>query len=197
MAELATPAPLTRSSTQVIQDTLVAAQKQRDKLLYDGVSAPAFFVGVLNVAISSFIVGRWPEHYWVFNTCKMLLIFPARIVRQCAQGTLAQQVEICWLSNALLAAMLLAVFFDEFVAGELLPLAALRRGFLLFFMLAAGPLGWSIVVLGNSLLCARRPILGTHAPHRHRAATNVSITRAPPPRVTTARRVRGGSSPLD
>lgn len=63
-----------------------------------------------------------------------------------------QQVELCWLTNALLALVLALVAIDEFVIGEIIPAPALRQGFLLLFMLAAGPLAWSIAVLGNAFV---------------------------------------------
>ena len=43
---------------------LASVRAQRDKFLDDGVSALTFFVGVFNLAFSSFFAGRFPQHYW-------------------------------------------------------------------------------------------------------------------------------------
>jgi hypothetical protein len=162
MAEMAIRSELARTQTRtnslIIVDTLDVVHQQSKKLRNDGASATTFFFGVCNVAFSAFIAGRMPEYYWVWNTFKMFFFFPLRIKRQLEQGSIGQQIEICWLSNVLIVGMLTIAFVDEYVTNEMLPPEMLRRGFLFFFMLAAGPLGWSIVVLGNSLLCARPPL---------------------------------------
>jgi len=156
MAEMAIRSELARTQTRtnslIIVDSLDVVHQQSKKLRNDGASATTFFFGVCNVAFSAFIAGRMPEYYWVWNTLKMFFFFPLRIKRQLEQGSIGQQIEICWLSNVLIVGMLTIAFVDEYVTNEMLPPEMLRRGFLFFFMLAAGPLGWSIVVLGNSLL---------------------------------------------
>ena len=43
-------------------------------------------------------------------------VFPARIARQIQQGTLTQQIEICWCSNMLLIVMLCIAAVDEVVS---------------------------------------------------------------------------------
>ena len=133
-------------------DLLKAVKAQRVKFLSDGVSAPTFFMGVSNVALSAFLLGHVPQHYWLLNMAKSLFYFPARLLRQHQQGTLMQQVELCWVSNAMLLILLLLLWFDELVAGEVLPAHLYRPGFLIFWMLGAGPVGWSVAILQNALI---------------------------------------------
>jgi len=142
-----------RASAEAVADQAIeSVREQRTRLLEDGVSAVAFFVGVVNVAFSGFLIGRWPQYYWVYNCLKGFLLFPMRISRQAAQGTLFYNAELCWVTNFVLLALLAVVATDELITGEIIPQAALRQGFLLFWMLGTGPLGWSIAALGNALI---------------------------------------------
>lgn len=45
-------------------------KKKGDGYKQQGLSPFSFFVGVLNVFAAGFIIGKWPEHYWIFVLIK-------------------------------------------------------------------------------------------------------------------------------
>ena len=103
----------------------------RDKL--------AFFLGVVNIGIVGFWVGRTPQtyhHYWLF---KCVVLFSLRWWTYRAKGWQYLMLELCYAANAL------GLYF--FYAA---PRSALVRR--LAFALMAGPLQFSIVLMRNSLV---------------------------------------------
>lgn len=94
-------------------------QAQHSKLLSDGVSALTFLLGVLNLGLSAFIIGRWPQHYWLVSSAKGLYYFPARILRQSKQSSLTQQLKLSWMTNSifLFLTWVVVVAIDELHAG--------------------------------------------------------------------------------
>lgn len=147
------PPKLSRTRSQVIADDAVAAlQQQRDAFLAQGVSTMTFFFGTLNVLLVAFVIGRWPMHYWVFHAAKGLFYYPVIVSRFAERGVHWSLIEVCWVANAVIVALLLLVGANELLDGALLTPAQLRLGFLAVFVMAAGPLGWAVSALGNALL---------------------------------------------
>ena len=58
----------------VERDTLAKAMDvvKKQELMYraKGLSTYSFFFGVINVWLIGFVLGKWPEHYWVFILVK-------------------------------------------------------------------------------------------------------------------------------
>ena len=133
-------------------DALDAVRAQRDALIDQGVSTFAFAVGVANMILTAFVLGRWPQHYWVFHAAKGLVYYPLRVLRQVKQKALFDLLEICWIANALIILFLLLAAANEIVDEEFITMEQLRAGFLIIFTMGAGPLGYSVAAFGNALI---------------------------------------------
>ena len=99
----------------------------------------AFFLGVVNVALIGFWMGKSPEtyyHYWAF---KSLVLFSWRWYTYRQKGWQYLMFELCYFGNFL--GMIHVYFF---------PRVMLMRK--LSFAVCAGPLMWSIMAMRNSLV---------------------------------------------
>jgi len=146
------PKLLRTRSQQIACDAAAALRAQRDTFLTQGVSTASFAVGVANALLTAFVIGRTPQHYWLLHALKGLVYFPIRIHRARQQKTVPDLLELCWVANAGIVLYLLIAAANELLAGALAAPATSRRGFLIVFMLGAGPLGWSVSLLNNALI---------------------------------------------
>ena len=94
--------PLKRSFSLVERETLSKAMDviKNQEMMYraKGLSTYSFFFGVINVWLIGFVLGKWPEHYWVFNLLKCFfylgIIWYQRLSRP---KDLLSMMEICWI----------------------------------------------------------------------------------------------------
>ena len=90
------PTLLARSrSAKIAGDAVDALKAQRDTFLSQGLSTVAFALGVGNVLLMAFVIGRWPQHYWLLHAAKGLFYYPARAMRQHRVGELFDLFELC------------------------------------------------------------------------------------------------------
>jgi len=110
-----------------------------------------YSAGVLNVIATTFIIARWPQHFWLLHLLKAVILMPIRYLDFCKRGWQFYMLDFCYFETYLcflfcgLALLRTGFGFESFLA----PYNAnfLRVGF--FF--AFGPLAWSIVIFKNSL----------------------------------------------
>ena len=70
----------------------------------EGFSQMAFFMGVSNLGITGYVLGRFPEHIWVLYIAKTAILIPAwlREVSRRYNGFLFV-LDYCWAINICLA----------------------------------------------------------------------------------------------
>ena len=51
---------------EVLKDAIHAIEDKVHHFEEEGLRKTNFTIGVVNLAASSFIVGKWPQWYWVF-----------------------------------------------------------------------------------------------------------------------------------
>jgi len=114
-----------------------------------GFSQLSFFVGVVNVGLTGFVLGRFPAYIWVLYVLKCLVYIPAWFIEVTRrQNGSLYILDFCWVSNILMGSYMLVNLF----AGHLLPAFVQRWGFLWFYATAMGPLCWAVLVLQNGLV---------------------------------------------
>lgn len=132
-----------------IRRSLEVVDTVTTKMVDSGLSQISFFVGVSNVALTAFIMGRWPENIWVLYVAKVLVLIPAWFVevRRRYNGGLFV-LDFCWVSNISLGLCMLV----NLLYGPHLSHQWKRWAFLWFYSTAMGPLAWAAVALGNGLI---------------------------------------------
>lgn len=108
-------------------------------ILVTRLSEIAFFCGVLNVALTAFIIGRSPSQYYVYWTVKSVLLFTWRFITYRRKSLQWLMLELCYFGN--FVGLIHVWFFPESIAQ--------RR---LTFAFASGPLMFSIAAMRNSLV---------------------------------------------
>ncbi|KAI3430418.1 hypothetical protein D9Q98_005013 [Chlorella vulgaris] len=99
----------------------------------------AFVFGVVNVVLTAFWVGRWPETYHWFWMVKDVVLFTLRYLTYKQKGMHYMMLEYCYAAN-------FVAFYYLFNS----PQSAMLRRF--SFAIMTGPLMWSIVAMRNSLV---------------------------------------------
>jgi len=105
-------------------------------LLRDKIS---FILGVMNVALTCFTLGRFPEHLPTFFTFKAIILIGMRYLIYRKKGWHYFLFDFCYSVNLLVLVYL-----------YILPNS--RTLFLVCFSLANGPLAWAIVTWRNSMV---------------------------------------------
>lgn len=99
----------------------------------------AFFIGVLNVALIGFWMGKSPETYYHYWTFKSFVLFSLRWWTYRKKGYQYLMFELCYFGNFL--AMIHVYFYPEY--------NVMRKT---VFAVCSGPLMWSILAMRNSLV---------------------------------------------
>mmetsp|Transcript_47323 Transcript_47323/g.112104 ORF Transcript_47323/g.112104 Transcript_47323/m.112104 type:complete len:347 (-) Transcript_47323:1303-2343(-) len=131
----------------------LAVDAQRSKLLDSGMSRFSFFLGTVNFGVGFFIMGRAPEHYWIFHTIQACFLAVGRFVRGFKLKNLLCLLDFCWIANAVVLAYCVTLLVDTLTpSSPYIPHNIQVEAFYMFFALAAGPLGWSVWFTGNALV---------------------------------------------
>jgi len=136
----------------------VARTKQR------GLSYRTFFMGFFNIALTSFLIGRVPQHYWVLHTIKATSLYITAVKLKMQRHELFYLFDFCWVVNFLLVivSLLLALEAVEDVMWVALPIDFFKNTVLEFvrqplfgrttFVLACGPIAAYCFTLGPPLI---------------------------------------------
>ena len=111
----------------------------------------SFFFGNVNFGFTAFLLGFWPQHFWVWQLCKCAMLLCMIVPRRRAANKELFLLEFCWVMNflsvGLVAACALAPFFPPLHAFVNHPVT-----FLVVFGIANGPLGWAVAMLPSAFV---------------------------------------------
>ena len=111
-----------------------------------------FAAGVTNALMTAFVVGRWPQHYFMLMIAKSLIMLPAITAKRMRNSTHLYLLEFCWFVNFVVCALSVCMVAALLLPAHSLLDAHLQQAWLLFFMLGTGPLGCSVAATGNAML---------------------------------------------
>ena len=74
----------------------------------------SFSLGLLNVVVSSFILGRWPEHFWAFTATIVGPMLVWTYLDKVKKGHQLFLLDFCWVANILLSIFSLLCFAQIF-----------------------------------------------------------------------------------
>lgn len=72
-----------------------------------------FFIGIMNIAATCFIVGYCPEYYWLMFIFKIYVVFPARLYIGIRNKDNYYLTDFCWVSIGFTAISFLFMFFGQ------------------------------------------------------------------------------------
>jgi hypothetical protein len=130
-----------------LSDALAALQGKVAHFESEGLRKRNFTVGVCNLALSAFVIGKWPEFYWVMYIFKAVFMVVYKVIFLWYP---AKQhyffLDFCWITNG--------GFFIMFILllADICSPSVTQKFFLVFFAVANGPLAWSVIALGNKLV---------------------------------------------
>jgi len=118
------------------QQLLYEAQKPINVRLQDKI---LFTFGIMNIAVTAFILGKWPEHFhWVYSL-KFPILMGLRYYVYHQSKWHYFLLDFCYFANLGLLLFLHAIPDSSFL-------------FKLTFAFAAGPLSWAIALWKNSMV---------------------------------------------
>ncbi|KAK3276362.1 hypothetical protein CYMTET_15554 [Cymbomonas tetramitiformis] len=112
----------------------------------------SFVAGILNVAFSCFLLGKAPQHYWIWHVIKCVCLLSWRYYTYRKIGSHLFMSELCYMINiyscilVLLGVCRVNGIFDTPLS--MYNTEIIKAG----FALATGPLLWSIAAFRNSLV---------------------------------------------
>uniref|UniRef100_A0A0G4HTI1 Glycerophosphocholine acyltransferase 1 n=1 Tax=Chromera velia CCMP2878 TaxID=1169474 RepID=A0A0G4HTI1_9ALVE len=115
----------------------LAPVKRRDEFVYS--------VGVMNVVLTFFLLGKYPEYFWVLHVLKTCTLIPFRLYSYKRARFHYFLFDFCYLVNVGLS-IYCVLFYFGFIKNT--PRAVFR----FFFSVASGPLLVSIGTFRNSLV---------------------------------------------
>ncbi len=156
-------APSLRNSTEEdgLRRALEIVKKQGDRYKNHhthGLSPLNFFLGLLNVGLSAFILGRAPEFYWAWATLKSVVYLGQSWRVKLAERKRLYLLDLCWVLSFAYTIATTAAFVawvsppGSAIRASLTPFTSSPVAFRAIFALANGPLGAATVALGNALV---------------------------------------------
>lgn len=147
--------PGLRDALKVVEEEAVHAREH-------GLSTFTFFLGLGTVVITAFLMGKYPASVWIVYAAEALAILGWRIYVDCHKKTprtLLYFLDFCWVTNFVIATLCfvkLCEVLDEAFLGDTFPNSNLATQFpnvgRIVCLIATGPLGWSVLLLGNALV---------------------------------------------
>ncbi len=99
----------------------------------------AFTLGIINIVLSAFILGAWPGRFYLWYTPKAVVLIGLRWINFRRRGTHYLLFDFCYFANWMLL-LYLWVFPNR------------PQLFQIVFIVANGPLAWSILAFNQSLV---------------------------------------------
>jgi hypothetical protein len=106
-----------------------------------------FFMGVMNLALTSFIAGRFPGYMWLYTTAKIGTLVPMVFITKYKRKTHWYMVDMCWVILYLSAIMGCSLVAINFINPGLLMENEwfFRNCMYAYFGFACGPIGLYVV----------------------------------------------------
>lgn len=149
--------PLTRRLSQVERDALGEAlqelSKVRQQLVEGGLSPITFFLGLSNICLCCYLMGAHPEHFWLVYSAEAVILIGIRMDLGRRDNTMLYFLDFCWVMNVLYALFSLLLLIDAVTAHSFVHPSHIHvDAGAAMFVIACGPLGWSVIAMSNALV---------------------------------------------
>mmetsp|Transcript_24548 Transcript_24548/g.29747 ORF Transcript_24548/g.29747 Transcript_24548/m.29747 type:complete len:385 (+) Transcript_24548:273-1427(+) len=161
---------------ETLQEVLVAVSKQERKFKASRVlkfNKYKYFFGIAKSYLMVFLFAAYPHLYWCFHAIGMCIMIPIQVWRWTRTKDIFYMVEFCWITSFLIGSYLTLLLshsiltdfnflgatgfggehslIERMVGVHNFEIFREKMG-LLIFACGAGPLGFAVVSLGNSLV---------------------------------------------
>lgn len=148
---------LTRRLSQVERDALTQALQEikavKQRLVEGGLSPLTFFVGLVTLCVSAFLLGKCPEHFWVVYSTQCVFILATRVNLGKVDNTLLYFLDFCWVMNFFYACVSVVMMLDAFTQHNFFHPASRHPELgVAVFVIACGPLALSVPAMANALV---------------------------------------------
>ena len=153
--------PLTEAASSLsegeragIEKALEVVKLQEESYRRRGLSSTTFFMGILNVAATGLIIGRIPEYYWLLQVFKAVFFLGLmiKVKRSKPIDESWCMFDLCWVFAFAYATYGILCVLAACGIDALKPLTSSTFLWCGFWGMANGPLGWSVLALGNALV---------------------------------------------
>ena len=134
---------------RLLQTALEEVDRIAAKRVADGLNEINFTIGVVNTMLVVFVLGVYPQHFWLLYLIEGLYLLPSRFMANTRTKPLNSALfflDFCWVMNGL-ALVILAVFALESAIGISGNETIHRQIFLAAVGIACGPLLGATAVL--------------------------------------------------
>jgi len=107
-----------------------------------------FFNGVMNLAVTSFLIGYAPEVFWLYMTVKIMVLVPTVFMAKYPRKTHWYMVDMCWVMLYFSAGMGMTMFILNFFAPHLFleyPDFFIQCSYA-YFGFSCGPIGLYVIL---------------------------------------------------
>jgi len=109
--------------------------------------------GVSNVMVTGFVIGRFPQFFWMLHLFKACLLIPWRYFRFKSQNAELYLLDFCYFAGIYYVSLSAIFGVVRMVFGTETFLTPYNDEILrIFFAFASGPLAWSVLIFRNSLV---------------------------------------------
>lgn len=141
-----------------ISRAIFTVKEKSNEIQKQGMSPVSFTFGLLNVVISTFILGNCPQHFWFYQSliCGPLLVWVWNHKRKKKEAL--YMLDLCWVISALLclySVVCLLQLCRALLGSSEITLRYVTASPMIstaLFAMACGPLGWGVVFVGNALV---------------------------------------------
>jgi hypothetical protein len=116
------------------------------KLRGEGLSRSHFFFGVANTAFTPYLLGGFPQYFWIWTTIKSIFLIGYVFMLRIPKKQCFYMLDLCWWGAAGSCAFCLSSYLYDISPADQ------RTYFRLVFVICNGPLAWSVPMLHCSLV---------------------------------------------
>jgi hypothetical protein len=142
------PSPCSSKPASV--ENLTKEQKKKLQKFYKS-DQIAYTTGVCNLILTTAILSRYPQHFWVFHLMKAAVLLPARYFRFKQMKWSLYMIDFCYFETYLTALFCALSLLRVFAGVETVFSQFNENFFRTGFFFAFGPLAWAVVIFRNSI----------------------------------------------
>ena len=143
------PQPTYLDGLLAAQEVVVKAERGLEASPVLGFNKYKFFLGLAKSYLTVYLLGSHPEQFPAWHATQFAALFPVQLYRWSKMKGLAFFTEFCWVANACIACYIASLYVAPHLVADPAARAIATRA---LFAFGVGPLGTSVVMLGNSLV---------------------------------------------
>lgn len=134
-----------------IEKALAIIRHQEKSYGDKGLSSISFFIGLLNVALTGFMLGRFPAYYWLYQCLKCIVLLGLNFYVKYHKKTALYMLDLCWVVSLFYVVFSFISVLGAFGVSTM-SITGSKFLWCMIFAVANGPTAWSVVALKNAMV---------------------------------------------